>query len=203
MSRGWIPQILTAVIAMAGAGGANAAVHFSSSPKFNMPQGVTPLSHQVYDLHMMMFWICVAIGILVFSIMGYSMWRHRLSRGHKASQFHENTKLEITWTIIPFLILVGVTIPTAATVVNMYDDSGSTMSVKVTGYQWMWHYEYMGKDVGFFSKLSKSSNKARQINPTVSPWKVKDYLRSVDDPLVLPTHTKVRLLFTSADVIHS
>lgn len=203
MSRGWMLRVLAGFAAFLGAGSAWADIHVTPIPEYNMPQGVTPISHQVYDLHMMMFWVCVAIGIIVFSIMGYSMVMHRKSRGHEPSQVHENTKLEITWTIIPFLILVAVTVPTAATVVNMYDDTGSAMSVKVTGYQWLWHYKYMKKDVGFYSKLSSSSNKARQIDPSVSPWKVKHYLQSVDHPLVLPTHTKVRLLITSADVIHS
>ncbi|MCK5829609.1 MAG: cytochrome c oxidase subunit II [Methylococcales bacterium] len=166
-------------------------------------KGVTQLSNDVYDLHMLALWICVVIGILVFGAMFYSIYFHRKSVGHKAEQFHENTTVEIIWTIIPTLILVGMAIPATKTMLEMDDLKESEMSIKVTGWQWKWEYEYLDNDIHFFSSLDEASNKARQIDSGIDPRDVPHYLLNVDKPLVVPINTKIRFLFTAADVIHS
>ncbi len=169
----------------------------------NLMKGVTQLSNDVYDLHMLALWICVVIGILVFGAMFYSIYFHRKSVGHKAEQFHENTTVEIIWTIIPTLILVGMAIPATKTMLEMDDLKESEMSIKVTGWQWKWEYEYLDNDIHFFSSLDEASNKARQIDSGIDPRDVPHYLLNVDKPLVVPINTKIRFLFTAADVIHS
>jgi cytochrome c oxidase subunit 2 len=169
----------------------------------NMPQGVTPISREIYDLHMTIFSICVVIGALVFGVMFYSIWKHRKSRGATAGNFHESQTVEIIWTVIPFLILVGMAFPAAKTLVKMDDMSDIEMTVKITGYQWMWHYEYLEDGISFYSKLDADSNKARQKNSGLNPEDVPNYLLNVDKPLVLPVGVKIRLLTTAADVIHS
>lgn len=170
---------------------------------FNMPEGVTPVSHLVYWLHMRTFWICVGIAVVVFGVMFFSIIFHRKSRGHKASNFHENIVVEMAWTIVPVIILIVMAVPAVDVLAKMTDYSQSDLTVKVTGYQWMWHYDYVNNDVGFFSKLSDDSNRARIMGSDVKPSSVKHYIRNVDHPLVVPTGKKVRLLITSADVIHS
>lgn len=169
----------------------------------NMPQGVTSISHDVYHLHMTIFWVCVVIGVGVFGTMFYSIWAHRKSRGVKAANFHENHVVEIVWTIIPFFILIGMAFPAAKTLLKMEDSSGAEMTVKITGYQWMWHYDYLEQNVSFYSRLDAQSNVARQRNSGIDPTTVPNYLLSVDNPLVLPVDTKIRLLTTSGDVIHA
>lgn len=169
----------------------------------NLVQGVTQLSHEVYGLHMLIFWICVVIGIAVFGTMFYSIYYHRKSRGHVASQFHESTKVEIIWTIIPTLILVGMAIPATKAMLDMDDVQESDMSIKVTGWQWKWEYEYLDNGVHFFSSLDEASNRARQLGSGIDPKSVPHYLLNVDNPLVIPTKKKIRFLFTAADVIHS
>jgi len=169
----------------------------------NLMKGVTQLSNDVYDLHMLILWICVVIGIAVFGTMFYSIYFHRKSMGHKAEQFHENTTVEIVWTIIPTLILVGMAIPATKTMLEMDDIKESEMSIKVTGWQWKWEYEYLDNDVHFFSSLDEASNKARQKDSGIDPRSVPHYLLNVDKPLVVPINTKIRFLFTAADVIHS
>ena len=169
----------------------------------NLMKGVTQLSNDVYDLHMLILWICVFIGIGVFGTMFYSIYHHRKSRGHVASQFHESTKIEILWTIIPTLILVGMAIPATKTMLELDDIKDSDMSIKVTGWQWKWEYEYLDSGVHFFSSLDEASNKARQIGSGIDPRTVPHYLLNVDNPLVIPTKKKIRFLFTAADVIHS
>lgn len=169
----------------------------------NLMEGVTKLSNDVYDLHMLILWICVFIGIGVFGTMFYSIYFHRKSMGHKAEQFHENTTVEILWTIIPTLILVGMAIPATKTMLEMDDVQDSDMSIKVTGWQWKWEYEYLDNDIHFFSSLDEASNKARQKNSGIDPRSVPHYLLNVDKPLVVPVDTKIRFLFTAADVIHS
>ncbi|MEN2394869.1 cytochrome c oxidase subunit II [Pseudomonas halotolerans] len=164
----------------------------------NMAPGATQISNAVFDLHMTIFWICVVIGIIVFGAMFWSMMMHRRSTGQNAANFHENTRVEILWTIVPFLILVAMAVPATATLIKMYDSSESDIDIQVTGYQWKWHYKYLGQDVEFFSNLSTPSE---QINNQSA--KGEHYLLEVDKPLVLPVDAKVRFLVTSADVIHS
>lgn len=169
----------------------------------NMPQGVTPISREIYDLHMIIFGICVLIGVLVFAVMFFSIWKHRKSRGAKAEHFHESQTVEIIWTVIPFLILIGMAFPAAKTLIKMEDMSDTEMTVKITGYQWMWHYDYLEDGVSFYSRLDADSNKTRQLNSGLNPEEVPNYLLEVDKPLVLPVGVKIRLLTTAADVIHS
>lgn len=169
----------------------------------NMTKGVTQVSNDLYDLHMLILWICVFIGIAVFGTMFYSIIHHRKSKGHKAAQFHENTTVEIIWTIIPTLILVGMAIPATKAIVELDDVQESDMSIKVTGWQWKWEYEYLDNGIHFFSSLDEASNKARQVGSDVDPRSVPNYLLNVDHPLVIPVNTKIRFLFTAADVIHS
>ncbi len=177
---------------LAGAGGAQAAYDV------NLPVGVTPISHQVYDLHMLIFWICVAIGILVFGVMFISIVKHRKSKGAVAAQFHESTTVEIIWTIIPFLILVGMAIPATRTLIAMENTRDADMTIKVTGYQWKWRYDYPDEGFGYFSTLATPHD---QI--TNGAAKGENYLLEVDHPLVLPVNRKVRFMVTSNDVIHS
>ncbi|XVN13848.1 cytochrome c oxidase subunit II [Pseudomonas corrugata] len=163
----------------------------------NMAPGATQISNAVFDLHMTIFWICVVIGLIVFGAMFWSMMMHRRSTGQNAAHFHENTRVEILWTIVPFLILVAMAIPATATLIKMYD-SESDIDIQITGYQWKWHYKYLGQDVEFFSNLTTP---AEQIHNQST--KGEHYLLEVDKPLVLPVDAKVRFLVTSADVIHS
>jgi cytochrome c oxidase subunit II len=170
----------------------------------NLMKGVTKISNDVYDLHMLALWICVVIGVAVFGVMFYSIYYHRKSRGHVAEQFHESTKVEIIWTIIPTLILIGMAIPATKTMLEMDEIVESDMSIKVTGWQWKWEYEYLDEDgIHFFSSLDEASNKARQVGSDIDPRTVPHYLLNVDKPLVIPTKKNVRFLFTSADVLHS
>jgi cytochrome c oxidase subunit 2 len=169
----------------------------------NLMKGVTQLSNDIYDLHMLALWICVFVGIGVFGTMFYSIYYHRKSMGHKAEQFHENTTVEIVWTIIPTIILIAMAIPATKTMLEMNDIEEADMSIKITGWQWKWEYEYLDNDIHFFSSLDEASNKARQKNSGIDPRDVPHYLLNVDKPLVIPVNTKIRFLFTAADVIHS
>ncbi|ORU93511.1 MAG: hypothetical protein A6F70_05770 [Cycloclasticus sp. symbiont of Bathymodiolus heckerae] len=169
----------------------------------NMPVGVTETSRQIYDLHMLILWVCVVIGVVVFGAMIYSMIYHRKSQGAVASQFHESMTAEIVWTVIPFIILIVMAIPATNVLIDMHDGSESDMTVKVTGYQWKWRYEYIGEDVSFFSSLDAKSNEARQVGSDIDPSTVENYLLNVDHPLVIPVGKKVRFLLTASDVIHS
>ncbi|WP_293265672.1 cytochrome c oxidase subunit II [Neptunomonas sp.] len=164
----------------------------------NMPRGVTEISHSVFDLHMIIFWICVAIGVVVFGVMFWSIFHHRKSRGAQAHHFHENTLVEIIWTLVPFAILIAMAIPATATLVKMYDPSDADIDIQVTGYQWKWRYQYLGEDIDFFSN---TTTPLEQINNQEE--KGEHYLLEVDNPLVIPAGKKVRFLITSVDVIHS
>ena len=167
--------------------------------ELNLPRGVTPISREVYDLHMLMLWICVIIGIVVFGAMFISMVLHRKAAGHKPAHFHHSTVAEIAWTIIPFAILVGFAIPATKTLLFMEDTSESDITIKVTGYQWLWKYEYIEDGVSFYSSLAQSSREGIYGDP----WAVENYLLEVDNPVVLPVGKKVRLLLTADDVIHA
>jgi len=169
----------------------------------NLRVGVTPLSREIYGLHMLILWICVAIAVAVFGVMIYSIATFRKSKGAVPASFDHSTTAEVLWTLIPVFILVAMAIPAARTLVRIDDSSGSDLTIKVTGYQWMWQYEYVGEDVSFFSKLAQASNEARQLGSGIDPATVPNYLLDVDRPLVVPQGTKVRVLITAADVIHA
>lgn len=171
---------------------------FASNYGLNMPVGVTDISARVYGLHMLIFWICVVIGVVVFSVMFYSIIRHRKSLGAKPASFHESTTVEVVWTIVPFLILVGMAIPATRALIAMEDTSDSDLSIKVTGYQWKWHYEYLDQDLGFFSNLATPRSEILGAEE-----KSEAYLLDVDNPVVVPVGKKVRLLLTANDVIHA
>ncbi len=171
--------------------------------ELNMPKGVTGISGEVYDLHMLIFLVCVVIAVAVFGAMIYSIFAHRKSLGVQPAQFSHSTKVEIIWTIIPIGILVAMAVPAAETLIRMEDTRNSDLTVKVTGYQWKWHYDYIDEGFGFFSSLDKQSNLARQLNSGIDPSTVENYLLDVDNPLVVPVGAKVRLLMTANDVIHS
>ncbi|MGF1868549.1 cytochrome c oxidase subunit II [Photobacterium indicum] len=170
----------------------------TKSMPLNMTQGVTRVSQQVYDLHMTIFYICVVIGIIVFGVMFWAIIHHRKSRGAVAASFHESTKVEILWTIIPFVILIAMAIPATTTLLAMEDTSKSDITIQVTGSQWKWHYSYFNENVDFYSLLATSS---AQIGNERD--KRENYLLEVDRPLVVPVGKKIRFLITSQDVIHS
>lgn len=164
----------------------------------NMAPGATEVSRSVFDLHMTIFWICVVIGVVVFGAMFWSMLVHRRSTGQQPAHFHESTTVEILWTVVPLVILVLMAIPATKTLIEIYDNSESELDIQITGYQWKWHYKYLGQDVEFFSNLTTPQD---QINNLAV--KGEHYLLEVDEPLVVPVGTKVRFLITAADVIHS
>jgi len=170
----------------------------------NMTQGVTEISRNVYSLHMTMLWACVWIAVAVFGWMIYSLVKFRKSQGAVPdTTLIHSTKAEIIWTIIPVIILVALAVPSARTLIQIEDASKTQLTVKVTGYQWKWQYDYLDKGVSFFSTLSRDSDAARQPNAGVDVNTVPNYLLSVDNPLVVPVGTKVRLLITAQDVIHA
>ena len=169
----------------------------------NMPVGVTEISREVFGLHMLIFWVCVAIGVVVFGAMFYSVFAHRKSRHPKPADFHESTLVEIIWTVIPFAILIAMAIPAAGTLIKMEDTRGTDMTVKITGYQWKWEYEYLDSGISFFSTLDAKSNEARRLGSGIDPATVDNYLLEVDNRLVLPVGKKIRFLLTSNDVIHA
>ena len=171
--------------------------------EINMPRGVTSQSANHFDLHMVVLWICVIIGIGVFTVMFTSIFLHRKSRGAEAAKFTHSTKAEIIWTIIPVLILVGMAVPATTALVRMEDSSGADMTIKITGFQWRWKYEYLDQDISFISSLERSSNVARQLNSGIAPESVDNYLLDVDHPLILPVGRKIKFLITADDVIHS
>ena len=174
-----------------------------SGNEINMPRGVTPQSADHYDLHMTVLWICVVIGIGVFTVMFTSIVLHRKSRGHEAAKFSHSTKAEIIWTVIPVLILVMMAVPATTALVRMEDPSGTEMTVKITGFQWRWKYEYLDLDISLISSLDAASNAARRLNSNIAPESVENYLLDVDHPLVLPVGKKIKFLITADDVIHS
>jgi len=171
--------------------------------EINMPVGVTPQSVTHYELHMTILWICVIIGILVFTAMFTSIVLHRKSRNHEAARFSHSTKAEIAWTIIPVLILIGMAVPATTALVRMEDSSGADMTIKITGFQWKWKYEYLDEDISFISTLDAKSNAARQLHSGIDPETVENYLLEVDNPLVLPVGKKIKFLITADDVLHA
>jgi len=168
----------------------------------NLTEGVTPTSRMVYGLHMKILYIVTAIGVVVFSVMCWSIFHHRKSKGAVAEQFHHSTIAEITWTVIPIIILVIMAIPATKALIFMEQTGDAEMTLKVTGHQWKWKYDYLDEDISFISSLSQDSNDARQMGSGIDPNTVENYLLDVDNPVVLPIKTKIRILTTAADVIH-
>jgi cytochrome c oxidase subunit 2 len=169
----------------------------------NMPKGVTELSAETYDLHMMVFWWCVAIGIVVFGVMIISLVKHRKSKGVEPAQFSHSMVAEILWTALPVVILLIMAVPAAETMLKLEDSRDPDVSIVITGYQWKWHYKYQDEGVEFFSSLSRPSVEARRKQSGIDVNTVDNYLLDVDNPVVVPKGAKVRLLMTSNDVIHS
>ena len=195
-------RILKDAVALGG------ALSVISSPahaawNLNLRVGVTELSRDIYDLHMLILAICVVIAVAVFGVMIYSIATFRKSKGAVPAKFDHSTTAEIVWTIIPAFILIAMAIPAARTLVKIDDTQGSEMTVKVTGYQWKWQYELVGENVAWFSTLARTSNDARRLDSGIDPRTVPNYLLEVDHPLVVPQGVKVRVLLTSADVIHA
>ena len=172
--------------------------------QLNMAPGVTPTSHAAYDAHMIVLWICVVIGVIVFGAMAYAMFKFRKSKGAVPDKgFTHSTKLEAVWTTLPVLILIGLAFPATHGLMRQYDTRDATMTVKVTGYQWMWKYEYLGEGVQFTSRLARESDKLRQSGEVVDVAARPHYLLEVDHELVLPVDTKIRFVLTADDVIHA
>ena len=171
---------------------------YAAELKFNMTQGVTPVSKVQYSLHMTMFAVCAVIGVLVFGVLIYSLIRHRKSLGVKPATFHENIQIEVIWTVIPFIILTVLAIPATKALILLHDTSKSELTITAKGYQCYWHYDYLNEGVSFFSNPTST---AEQIKGMLE--KNENYMLEVDKPLVLPTNTKIRFAFTSNDVIHS
>lgn len=171
--------------------------------EINLTRGVTEFASNNYDLHMVVLWICVVIGILVFSAMFISIFLHRKSRGHEAAQFTHSTKAEIVWTIIPVIILVSMAVPATSALIQMEVAPETEMTVKITGFQWRWRYEYLEDGVDFISSLKSDSNAARRLASGVDPEAVENYLLDVDKRVVIPVDTKIKFLITADDVIHS
>jgi len=170
--------------------------------KYNLTQGVTDVSHEVYDLHMLVLYICTVIGVIVFGAIFWSMFFHRKSKGHVAATFHESTKVEILWTVIPIIILIAMAVPATKTLIDIENNDDSDLTIQVTGSQWKWHYRYFDKDVEFYSVLTTPKEQWDNRSGEGAE-KGENYLLEVDKPLFIPINKKVRFLITSDDVIHS
>ena len=195
---------LSAFAAVLAAGLSTAAHADSGWGLLNMTQGVTAMSRQIYGLHMLMFWLCVAIAVVVFGVMAYSILAFRKSRGAVAdTSLVHSTTVEIIWTIVPIAILVATAVPAATTLIKTEDLRNSQLTIRVTGFQWGWNYEYLNNGVSYFSRLDRASDAARQLGSGIDVTTVPHYLLNVDHPLVVPVGMKVRLLVTASDVIHS
>ncbi len=207
-------RALAGTAALAGGLASMAAAADPVPWQMNLEPGVTPVSHEIYKLHMAALWVCVVIGIIVFGTMIIAMVRFRKSRGAVPATWSHNTLLEFCWTLVPVLILIGLAWPATNILRNMYDSTGAEMTVKVTGYQWQWRYDYVSYEgkpidkVGFYSRLGWDSNAARQLGSGIDPFSLvakdgfHDYLLDVTSPLVIPAGVKVRFLVTGGDVIH-
>lgn len=171
--------------------------------RFNMPQGATATSHAVYDLHMLVLWVCAVIGAGVFLVMAWSLWRHRRARGVTPSRFSGNNRLEIIWAIIPVLILIGIAIPATKVLLAVNSQAPADLTVDIRGSQWKWQYSYVEQGITLDSNLAADSREASRKGGDRAPSSVPNYLRDVDRPLVLPVGKNIRLRITSNDVIHS
>ena len=192
----------------------SAAAFGHPESSLNLPVGVTPISQQAHYLHMLTLWVCVGIAVVVFGAMIYSMVKFRKSQGAVAdTSIVHSTKAEIIWTIIPVLILIGLAVPATKGLIIIEDTRNSGLTVKATGYQWKWQYEYISQNdgktespisgVSFYSALEEKSNFTRQLGSGLDPNQVENYLLNVDHPLIIPSGVKVRLLLTGNDVIHA
>ncbi len=170
--------------------------------QYNMREGVTEISQGVYDLHMLVTWICVGIGVVVFGAMFYAMFAHRRSKNPEPAKFSHNTLVEVVWTAIPFLILVVLAVPAVRLLVAMEDTSESEVTVQITGYQWKWHYKYLDQDIEFFSNLATPRSEIEHYEGEGKPSD-PNYLLDVDNRVVLPVGKKIRFLITADDVLHA
>lgn len=191
-------KICRLVVMLCASLGAQSVLAAADSWQLNMYRGVTPLSKDMYYLHMVGMVVCIIIGVVVFGVMTYSLIHHRKSKGYKPATFHDNMRLEIIWSLIPFLILVGLAVPATRVLIRMDDTEQSEVTIKVVGYQWRWQYNYLNEGISYFSNLSTPYSQI-QNKEAKGEW----YLLEVDKPLVLPVNKKIRFLVTSNDVIHS
>ncbi len=191
--------------ALAAAAAGSLVPAFAVANGYNLQTPQTIIAHEIYDLHTLIFVICCVIFVVVFGAMTYSIIMHRKSVGHKAAQFHENTTVEIVWTIVPFVILIGMAIPAAKTILQMKDTSSPDMTIKVTGYQWKWGYDYLQEGISFYSSLG--TPREMITDNSAEGYKKREgyanYLLEVDNPVVVPVGKKVRLILTANDVIHA
>ncbi|MEL6868487.1 MAG: cytochrome c oxidase subunit II [Pseudomonadota bacterium] len=169
----------------------------------NMREGVTAISREIYGLHMLIFYVCCVIAVFVFGWMIVALVLHRKSRGVEPAQFSHSTKAEIIWTLIPVVILVAMAVPAAKTMVKIEDDRNPDITIKATGFQWKWQYEYIDEGVSFYSNLARTSNDARRLDSGIDPESVPNYLLEVDNHVIVPVNKKVRVLITSNDVLHA
>ena len=169
----------------------------------NMTQGVTPISKEIYDMHMLTLWVVTIIGILVFGVMFWSIFHHRKSKGVKASKFSHSTTVEIIWTIVPTAIIIALAIPATKLLIKMDDTSEAKITIKATGIQWKWKYDYLDEDITLYSSLDPKSQEVAQRDSGQNPMEYENYLLDVDEPLVVPINTKLRILTTAEDVIHA
>ncbi len=200
MSVSKLEKSVLAVLATMFSGVPGSAV---ADYQLNMTEGVTAISKEVYDLHMLTFWMVTCIGMIVFGLMLWSIIHHRKSSGVKAAQFHHSSRWEAVWTIIPILILLTFAAPSTRTLIMMDDTEDTDMTIKVTGYQWKWHYDYLDEGISFFSALAQEHNDARQPGSNADISAIENYLLEVDNPLVVPVNKKIRILITANDVIHA
>jgi cytochrome c oxidase subunit 2 len=169
----------------------------------NMTQGVTPISRDIYNMHMVTLWVVTIIGVLVFSVMFWSIFHHRKSRGVKPAKFSHSTTVEIIWTIIPTVIIISLAVPATSLLIRMDDTSEAKVTIKATGYQWKWKYDYLDEDLTIYAALDANSSEIAQRDSGLDPMEAENYLLDVDNPIVLPVNTKIRILTTANDVIHS
>lgn len=190
--------------------GLSAATEVFANPErwqLNMTEGATETSRLVFNLHMQIFYICCVIGVLVFGAMFYAMFKFRKSKGAVPATWSHSTTAEVIWTVLPIAILVVMAFPATKVMYQMYDTGNEEMTVKVTGYQWLWRYDYLGEDVTMYSRLKREDDAARRLDSgqTIDPADPKraNYLIDVDNRLILPTDTKIRFVITADDVIHA
>lgn len=198
MKNRWVQASISAILLL-GAG----IPSLWAASLYNLPRGVTPVSHAIYHLNMLAFWVMCGVAVVVFGLITWSIIFHRKSRHPKPADFHENTVLEVVWTVIPFIILVVLAVPAARLLIRAENVHRSKMTVVVTGYQWLWRYTYPRWNINIYSRLADSSLRIAPLHSGLSPSSVPHYLHSVTHPLVLPVGEKIRLLITSKDVIHS
>jgi len=198
-------MIRKALVSLAAIAAFTSTAHAESGwHLLNMTQGVTDISRKIYSLHMFIFWVCVVIGIVVFGAMIWSLIKFRKSQGAIAdTTMVHNTKVEIIWTAVPVIILIAMAVPAANTLVELEDTRNTELTIKVTGFQWGWQYDYLENGVVFFSRLSRDADAARRLASGADVTKIEHYLLNVDKPLIVPSGTKVRLLVTANDVIHA